>query len=211
MKRLSYVLALSISVATVSAQDYYSGRDTVSADGITFSVKKAQGIAFSLANVCNTLADLPQVYKDGREIEPEFEEYAYAESIDGTIEKAFTETFTREEYEKLRQDPEAGIVIYYTYSSEGLTQEVYFVCDDKPCLLAIAPAKFALLEKNLKKYAKWKVNAFGQKLKFMHGMSFANFSKTNLRYDDPGLTLPDIPRPDPGSLEDEVLVTPDWH
>lgn len=54
-------------------------------------------------------------------------------------------------------------------------------------------------------------NAFGQKLKFMHGMSFANFSKTNLRYDDPGLTLPDIPRPDPGSLEDEVLVTPDWH
>lgn len=45
----------------------------------------------------------------------------------------------------------------------------------------------------------------------MHGMSFANFSKTNLRYDDPGLTLPDIPRPDPGSLEDEVLVTPDWH
>lgn len=134
------------------------------------------------------------------------------DTIPGCVEKAFTETFTREEYELLRTDAEAVLTIGYVISPAGVTEEVSFTIDYVPCMLAIPPSKFALLEKNLKRYVKWDVNLFGRKLQFMHGMSFVNFSKIRLQYPSsepeiPDLTVPTGPR-NPG---DEELKPAPWN
>ena len=210
MKIAVFVAGLLSFVSSVSAQDYYTGHDQVSADGITFSVSVYHGLILSLSNIANTRGDAPEVYKDGSPIEPEFEEYAVANTIPGCVEKAFTETFTQEEYETLKQDTAANIDIGYIISPQGVTEEVSFVMDYAPCMLAIPPSKFALLEKNIKRYVKWDVNLFGRKLQFMHGMSFANFSKIHLQYPSsepeiPDLTVPTVPR-NPG---DEAIMLPD--
>ena len=195
MKRVFSIIIILGLGSTVSAQDYYTGRDRITADGITFLASVYQGVILSLANITNTRENAPEVYKDGSPIEPEFEEYAVANTIPGCVEKAFTETFTREEYELLRTDAEAVLTIGYV-----------------PCMLAIPPSKFALLEKNLKRYVKWDVNLFGRKLQFMHGMSFVNFSKIRLQYPSsepeiPDLTVPTGPR-NPG---DEELKPAPWN
>ena len=111
MKRIFSIISALGCVLSVSAQDYYTGRDQVSADGITFSVSVYQGLILSLSNIANTRGDAPEVYKDGSPIEPEFEEYAVANTVPGCVEKAFTETFTQEEYEMLKQDPTANIIL----------------------------------------------------------------------------------------------------
>ena len=53
-----------------------------------------------------------------------------------------------------------------------------------PEMLAMPPSKFALLEKNLKKYVKWDVSYLGKKLQYMYGMTFVNFSRVKLDYSD---------------------------
>ena len=103
MKRVFSIIIILGLGSTVSAQDYYTGRDRITADGITFLASVYQGVILSLANITNTRENAPEVYKDGSPIEPEFEEYAVANTIPGCVEKAFTETFTREEYELLRR------------------------------------------------------------------------------------------------------------
>ena len=111
MKRVFSIIIILGLGSTVSAQDYYTGRDRITADGITFLASVYQGVILSLANITNTRENAPEVYKDGSPIEPEFEEYAVANTIPGCVEKAFTETFTREEYELLRTDAEAVLTI----------------------------------------------------------------------------------------------------
>ena len=95
MKRVFSIIIILGLGSTVSAQDYYTGRDRITADGITFLASVYQGVILSLANITNTRENAPEVYKDGSPIEPEFEEYAVANTIPGCVEKAFTETFTR--------------------------------------------------------------------------------------------------------------------
>ena len=129
MKRVFSIIIILGLGSTVSAQDYYTGRDRITADGITFLASVYQGVILSLANITNTRENAPEVYKDGSPIEPEFEEYAVANTIPGCVEKAFTETFTREEYELLRTDAEAVLTIGYVISPAGVTEEVSFTKD----------------------------------------------------------------------------------
>lgn len=126
MKRVFSIIIILGLGSTVSAQDYYTGRDRITADGITFLASVYQGVILSLANITNTRENAPEVYKDGSPIEPEFEEYAVANTIPGCVEKAFTETFTREDYELLRTDAEAVLTIGYVISPAGVTEEVSF-------------------------------------------------------------------------------------
>ena len=112
----------------------------------------------------------------------------------------------------MRTDAEAVLTIGYVISPAGVTEEVSFTIDYVPCMLSIPPEKYALLEKNLKRYVKWDVNLFGRKLQFMHGMSFVNFSKIRLQYPSsepeiPDLTVPTGPR-NPG---DEELKPAPWN
>ena len=128
------------------------------------------------------------------------------------------------EYSDGQQDEYRGSLVYYSNGefsvpfgggrlvSEGNTTEVGFSLDYEPCMLSIPPEKYALLEKNLKRYVKWDVNLFGRKLQFMHGMSFVNFSKIRLQYPSsepeiPDLTVPTGPR-NPG---DEELKPAPWN
>ena len=212
MKIAVFVAGLLSLVSSVSAQDYYTGRDRVSADGITFRITEAYGTIITLSNITNTRGNAREVYKDGSPIEPEYEECAVANTIPGCVEKAFTETFTREEYESLRADSEAILTMGYVISPEGNIEEVWFGFSKRPGLVALPPSKFALLEKNIKRYVKCEVNLFGRKLQFMHGMSFANFSKIRLQYPSsepeiPDLTVPTMLR-NPG---DEELKPAPWN
>lgn len=210
MKRVFSIIFILGFGLSVSAQDYYTGKSTVTADGITFRITEAYGTILTLSNITNTRGNALEVYKDGSPVEPEFEEYAVANTVPGCIEKAFTETFTKEEYESLRTDSEAILTMGYVISPEGNVEEVWFGFSKRPGLVALPPSKFALLEKNIKRYVKWEVNLFGRKLQFMHGVSFANFSKAKLQYaspepEIPDLTLPLVPR-NPG---DEELKKPE--
>ena len=214
MKRIfSVVISALLFVFSVSAQDYYTGHDRVSADGITFGVGMRH-YTFSLDNVENIQMNQSggYKYKDGTPVEEEFDGYATAETRPGGVEKALMETFSQEEYEALRSNPDAKLVISYVISPKGNTTEVGFSLDYEPCMLSIPPEKYALLEKNLKRYVKWDVNLFGRKLQFMHGMSFVNFSKIRLQYPSsepeiPDLTVPTGPR-NPG---DEELKPAPWN
>lgn len=202
MKRIFGIFSAIVLVFPVSAQDYYTGKSTVTADGITFVVSNRHYI-FSLDNVDNVQMSQSggYRYKDGTLVEEEFADYATAETRPGCVDRALKETFSEEEYEALRNDRNAVVVIGYVISPEGNTPEVSFVVDYAPCMLAIPPEKFALLEKNLKRYVKWDVNLFGRKLQFMHGLSFVNFSKINLDYSVPEPTPPVEGDPD-------ILVEP---
>lgn len=212
MKNILLYIVISGFVSSVTAQDYYTGRDLVTADGITFEITK-YGYTFDLSNVENIQMNQSggYKYKDGTPVEEEFDGYATAETRPGNVEKALMETFSQEEYEALRSNRDAELVIGYVISPEGNTTEVGFSLDYEPCMLSIPPAKYALLEKNLKRYVKWDVNLFGRKLQFMHGMSFINFSKARLQYPSsepeiPDLTVPTVPR-NPG---DEELKPAPW-
>ena len=87
MKRVFSIIIILGLGSTVSAQDYYTGRDRITADGITFLASVYQGVILSLANITNTRENAPEVYKDGSPIEPEFEEYAVANTIPGCVER----------------------------------------------------------------------------------------------------------------------------
>ena len=109
MKRIfSVVISALLFVFSVSAQDYYTGHDRVSADGITFGVGMRH-YTFSLDNVENIQMNQSggYKYKDGTPVEEEFDGYATAETRPGGVEKALMETFSQEEYEALRSNPDA--------------------------------------------------------------------------------------------------------
>lgn len=93
MKRVFSIIIILGLGSTVSAQDYYTGRDRITADGITFLASVYQGVILSLANITNTRENAPEVYKDGSPIEPEFEEYARCEYDPRMCGKGFYRDF----------------------------------------------------------------------------------------------------------------------
>mgnify|MGYP000029393223 CR=1 FL=1 len=132
MKRIfSVVISALLFVFSVSAQDYYTGHDRVSADGITFGVGMRH-YTFSLDNVENIQMNQSggYKYKDGTPVEEEFDGYATAETRPGGVEKALMETFSQEEYEALRSNPDAKLVISYVISPEGNTTEAHYFLTD---------------------------------------------------------------------------------
>lgn len=176
---------------SVNAQDYYN-RDNVTADGITFAVKRSK-YTFLLSNVLNCKDEIPNwYYKDGTELTTEEEINAvFFKPFPGTIERAVRETFTEKEVASLRLLREAPIAVYYVISPEGDILELAYSITAIPQMLSLPPSKFALLEKNLKKYVKFKVGYFAQKLQFMTGDGFINFSQMDRL--PPGKEVPSTP------------------
>lgn len=194
MKNSIVIIFTCISIFHVQAQNFYKDREHVTADGITFKVSFDTYI-FSLSNVLNTRDEIPNwYYKDGTELITEEEINAvFFKPFPGTIERAVRETFTEEDVAPLRLLREAPIAVYYVIGSDGELLEVAFIIDAIPQMLSLPPSKFALLEKNLKKYVKFKVGYFAQKLQFMTGDGFINFSKMDQL--PPGKEMPAAPEP----------------
>ncbi len=175
MKKLIWLLTLCF-VADCYAQDWYRDGDTVCAGGITYNVK-VDKYSVILSNTANKLpTDGKLYYKNGSEIVAQDEyEAVFGHSVPGSVERALRNTFTSDEIAPLWDVKESQMSICYLVSPEGDTMEVVFVVNNIPEMLAIPPEKFALLERNLKKYVKWNVSAQGRKVKYIDGWSPVNF------------------------------------
>lgn len=97
-------------------------------------------------------------YKDGSVIESD-EDDNYLSTVvkidEQTLKKAFKETFTQAEYQKLTQACNAIFEIHVVISDDVI-EEMEFLVDvyEDPIFLQIPLAKYVLLEKNIKKYVK---------------------------------------------------------
>lgn len=181
MKKKLFVLFLGALFNESFAQDYYTGKETIEVDGITFDVKVGP-YALSLDNATYEKGKDPNLYyKDGSLVEEE--DYPEAcEVISGGLAKALMKTFSESEYRQFQQLKGLLFWISYVIDSDGNTIEVGFAVSKIAEMLALPPAKFALLENNVKKYVKWKVLPDGKRLKYMYGMSFINWSQIDLPY-----------------------------
>lgn len=184
---LSILVALSgIVTACYSQTTGYRAGEQVTADGITFEVDGSMPTVWLLENVENTLSDDTLYYKDGRPLEPENYDLVSAKALPGSLNRALTATFTESEFEELQAQTDESLILYVTISpAEGRVCEVGFIMD-REAMQLIPPEKFALLEKNLKQYVTYEVNALGKQLQYLGGPVFVNFSRLHLDYTDAG-------------------------
>lgn len=187
MKKLLIFITFLSVVNYGYSQDWYQDGATLPADGIVYKVERMK-YTVVLSNEKNVVSNLPNwCYKDGKELKTE-EEYdaVYFKMIskDGLF-RAFGETFSEEELAPLRLLKDSPLTLFYAVGPEGDMLEIVFFLDIEPELMSIPPYKFALLERKLKSYVKFKINHYGQKLGFMHGSIFINFSALQLIRDVP--------------------------
>lgn len=181
MKTIFLLLSLLFMTEAYCQQNTYQGVTAVSADGITFEVKLSK-YSFFLRNAANTRSQRNVWrYKDGRELETE-DEYAVvdADVSPGSQNRAIREAFGDTVISSLRSYNYSPMTIFYVIGPDGDTLEVSFIMDAVPELVSLAPKVFAALERNLKKYVKWEVNAYGRQLEFFHVQSFVKFDKVPL-------------------------------
>lgn len=202
MKSLVLSILALCSVMAGYSQDYYIPGTQVSAEGITYNVTKVGDYTMVLTNAGNTMGDVKQLYyKDGKPLEAENYNSVSARPAPGMFAKALTSTFTKPEFEELRQIEKPLIVAFYI-SPDGNILDLVFTWSAISDMQRIPPSKFALLEQNLKKYVTFEVNPLGRRLQFMSGFRFINFSKIQLYYPgdpQPGIKDPQIdmkPQPD---------------
>lgn len=187
-KMLSILVALSgIVTAGYSQTTGYRAGEQVTADGITFKVEGEFDAVLRMQNIRNRWTDSVRVYyRDGRPLEPENYDLVSATALPGSLNRALTATFTESEFEELRAQTDESLILYVTISpAEGRVCEVGFIMD-KEAMQLIPPTKFALLEKNLKQYVTYEVNALGKQLQYLGGPVFVNFSRLHLDYTDAG-------------------------
>lgn len=187
MKKILIFIAFLFVVNYGYCQDWYQDVTTVSATGIVYKVDRSKYTVL-LSNVDNVFTQQPNWrYKDGTELKTE-EEYDVVDcrmiSKDGLLQ-AFGETFTEDELVPLRLLKRSPLSIFYAVGPDGNILELSFIIECKPAMMAIPPFKFSMLERKIKSYVKFKVNHYGQKLQFMHGGDFVNFSTMQLIRDIP--------------------------
>ncbi len=191
MKKYLFLLFLAATASGAFAQDYYTGKESVSAEGVTYRIK----------SMCNNF--MLCVYDQNNKYEPLGSLYYHDGSVAdqkrlGRLlylvahneNEILTATFTKEEYAKLQNVQENTLDVAMSISPEGEVIEVYFFFRPLPGFLALSPEKLALLERNIKKMVKWKVTEEGKKLKYTYSMWLIDFSK-NLFY--PGEVQPYYP------------------
>ena len=188
MKIKLALLSFCCCMATVaySQTTGYRAGEQVTADGITFEVDGSMPTVWLLENVENTLSDDTLYYKDGRPLEPENYDLVSATALPGSLNRALTATFTESEFEELQAQTDESMIVYVMVSpDDGRVAEVAFIMD-KEAMQLIPPAKFALLEKNFKRYVTCEINALGKQLQCLGGPVFVNFARLHLDYTDAG-------------------------
>lgn len=180
MKNILLLLLLAFAIKGYS-QNAYQNVKTVSADGIIFEVELDE-YSFILSNITNIYDDEANWrYKDGRELET-LDEY---EVVDCSMKpggegRAIREAFGDAVISSLRSYKHSRMTIFYVIGPNGDTLEVAFIMNPVPELVSLSPEVFAALERNLKKYVKWNVNAYGQQLEFFQVSTFIHFKNVPL-------------------------------
>lgn len=202
MKKLLFsFLAISVFINTF-AQEYYNDGDRISADGITFNVRKRMEI-FNLSNISNHLVNKNWQYLNGTVIDPGEDNIDYLSSHATfdleLMKKALKETFTEAEYNRLCKAERSGFEILFAIDGNGNILEISFIINARmnPELARVPPEKYAKLEKNIRKYIKWETNEYAKKFKFLHAFSQLDFPDLPLDYKKtgPGVYIQPIPVP----------------
>ena len=167
MKKL-FLSLLAINACTAMlAQEYYHDGTRITADGITFNVRKRMEI-FNLSNASNHLVNENWQYLDGTEVDPGANNVDYLSaraSFDlELMKKALKETFSKAEYERLSEAKKSGFRVFYAIDGQGNILEISFILNARlnPELARIPPEKYAQLEKNIRKHIKWETNEYAK-------------------------------------------------
>ena len=188
MKKTAIFLSVSLLAVQASAQEYYHDGTRITADGITFNVRKRMEI-FNLSNASNHLVNENWQYLDGTEVDPEANNVDYLSaraSFDlELMKKALKETFSKAEYERLSEAKKSGFRVFYAIDGQGNVLEISFILNARlnPELARIPPEKYAQLEKNIRKHIKWETNEYAKKFKFLHASSQLQFPDLPIDYD----------------------------
>ena len=179
--------------ASALTQDYYNDGAAVCSDGITYHVK-LNPITMHLNNKANSLIYGTWIFLNGTKIESdEDKDYLNTdiEFDENSFKEALKKTFTKAEFDKLYAVDGIKFTIYCVIDNDLEIRELAFNMSiyEAPIFLQIPPAKYALLEKNIKKYVKIEANEYAKKFKYMHATKFVDFSKIQIDYDSetPGL------------------------
>ncbi len=183
MKKLFVLYCLFGMTQQVSAQDYYTGKNSVSAGEITYTVQHTPHF-FSLRQANSPYADDPNLYyKDGRVFEEEHAPKTCHLPDRQLLDDILKDTFTQREYQRLAKigrdlDFDLGFVL----DAEGTVIEMFFVLSNQPEVLAIAPETFARLEQTFRARTKWRMTEFGKQLKYSMTVWSVHWDKLKLDY-----------------------------
>lgn len=186
MKKIIVLISILFLAIQANAQDFYNNETRITAGGITFNIIK-QGSILNIDNATNHLVDENWQYLDGKSVDPGSDntDYlnAYATFDLELMKKALKETFTEAEYNRLRKAQNSGFSIYFVLDRDGNIIELSFILNtrENPELELIPPQKYAMLEKNIKKYIKWQTNKYAKKFSFFHASCRLQF--TNIPID----------------------------
>lgn len=167
MKSLLYIILFTflISIYSVQAQDYYTGKDTVKTATETFVVKN-YGIFFSVQNVKNVKMNAFQYdTKTGKLLSMAETGFPSAQPDKQMFETILYEVFTKEEIARYSQNGNNGLRMYFVIEPKtGKTLEVKFYLfnlpyNHNPILLSIPICKLERFETLMKQKLFWLVPA----------------------------------------------------
>ncbi|WP_418449906.1 hypothetical protein [Alistipes sp.] len=180
---LSLFLICSYPGFAQSSIENIEKKEIIKTGDITF-IRGTLPFTLDYNNQANRWIDAPYLqFRDGTPLgEDDYDEYDL-KSVQSTFDQAIRATFTKDEMSNLKNNPPAQMTFYYVVSPEGETIETAFIIPRKSAVLAdLPPEKYALLEKNLKKYLRWTVNDFGKRMKFLHAWRIVDFPTMKITY-----------------------------
>ena len=187
MKKIIFSVLLSTITISSISQNYYQDGKTIYSNGITYDVK-LNFLALILTNKANSLIYGTWTYPDGSIIKSDHDENLLNTELEfeeNSFKEALKKTFTKAEFDKLHAVNGIKFNIYCVIDNDLIIRELDFYMSiyEAPIFLQIPPAKYALLEKNIKKYVKIEANEYAKKFKYMHATEFVDFSKIQIDYD----------------------------
>jgi hypothetical protein len=153
----TFVLACGMLLfsAVLSAQDhFYITGDDVTANGITFAVRRSS-VRLALSNVANEKLKQRIKYANGEEVA--YEDYrgmSLGPIRMNTLYRAISETFSELECAPLISNGDRAPFIF-AILPDGTVDEVSLSMTLSPRMLAITPDQYATLERNIKQYVRF--------------------------------------------------------
>lgn len=183
MKTLSLIFIILFCTHSSFGQNEVKQDEIIQVGNEKF-LKTTMRFTLGYSNQTNKWIDAPYLqFRDGTPLgKDDYDEYEL-KSVQSTFDQAIRATFTKDEMSNLKNNPPAQMTFYYVVSPEGETIETAFIIPRKSAVLAdLPPEKYALLEKNLKKYLRWTVNDFGKRMKFLHAWRIVDFPTMKITY-----------------------------
>lgn len=194
MKKLLFILCSICVYTNLPAQEYYFDGTSIDTGEITFKVSK-KGYILNLDNINNFRVDQNWQYWDGTVVELDADNVDYQNAGASfnleLMKKALKATFTQAEYKRLSKAERSGFEVFFAIDGNGKVLEVSFILNARknPELARVPPEKYALLEKNIRKYIKWETNEYAKKFKFMHAFSQFQFQNLQINYGRPSVSI----------------------